>query len=114
MRRDPSLPCTGALDSDILLTCPEAQTTRDALAALDLLVPYSPVARLLGMVPLPPGYLLFVALVVPSYLVLVELLKGRLLRRVLTSRPQRRRGEGMPLGVPARTGLRPAGHDRCG
>ncbi|QSQ25235.1 magnesium-translocating P-type ATPase [Pyxidicoccus parkwayensis] len=46
-------------------------------------LPYSPVAPLLKMEALPPAYLAFVALVVPTYLVLVELLKGKLLRRLM-------------------------------
>ena len=48
-----------------------------------VLVPYTPVAAPLGMTPLPASTLLFVGLVVPSYLILVELLKGRLLQRIL-------------------------------
>ncbi len=48
-----------------------------------VLVPYTPVAAPLGMTPLPGSTLLFVGLVVPSYLILVELLKGRLLQRIL-------------------------------
>jgi Mg2+-importing ATPase len=46
-------------------------------------LPYTPIAVLLGMAPLPASYLLFVGLVLPSYLILVEVMKGRLLRRIL-------------------------------
>jgi len=54
-----------------------------AVAAGGTLLPYTSVAAPLGMVPLPPEYFLFVVLVVPSYLTLVELVKGRLLRGIL-------------------------------
>jgi Mg2+-importing ATPase len=60
--------------------------TAVAVVVVGVVLPYSPVARPLGMVPLPPAYLLFVGLIVPSYLILVELLKGRLLRRVLPAK----------------------------
>jgi Mg2+-importing ATPase len=57
--------------------------TAVVVVIVGVVLPYSPVARLLGMVPLPAAYLLYVGLVVPSYLILVQLLKGRLLRRIL-------------------------------
>ena len=51
------------------------------------LLPYTPLAPLLGMTPLPPRYLLFVGLVVPGYLTIVEIIKGWLLRRLLPQSP---------------------------
>ncbi|WAM22907.1 magnesium-translocating P-type ATPase [Myxococcus sp. NMCA1] len=60
--------------------------TAVAVVIIGGVLPYTPAAALLGMVPLPPAYLLFVGLVVPTYLTLVELLKGRLLRHVLPAR----------------------------
>ncbi|NUP10009.1 MAG: magnesium-translocating P-type ATPase [Polyangiaceae bacterium] len=53
-----------------------------AVVVAGVALPYSPLAAPLGFVPLPPGYLAFVAVIVPTYLVLVELLKGRLLRHI--------------------------------
>ena len=55
--------------------------TVTAVAILGVALPYSPLAHPFGMVPLPLAFLLYVALVVPIYLALVELLKGALLRR---------------------------------
>jgi Mg2+-importing ATPase len=48
-----------------------------------IVLPYTPLATLLGMTPLPPRFFLFVGLVVPSYLMLVEFVKGRVMRRVV-------------------------------
>jgi len=52
-----------------------------AVVILGVALPYSPLADPLGMVPLPPAFLMYLVLVIPCYLALVELLKGRLLRR---------------------------------
>ena len=49
------------------------------------LLPYTPFAAMLGMTPLPASYLLFVGLVVPAYLFLVEVMKARLLGRILSA-----------------------------
>ena len=54
-----------------------------AVVCVGIVLPYTPMAAPLGMVPLPPVYFGFVALVVSTYLALVELVKGRLLRRLL-------------------------------
>ncbi len=51
-----------------------------AIAALALILPYSPVAPYLGFVPLPPAYLLVVAGITLVYLTLVEFVKRRLVR----------------------------------
>jgi Mg2+-importing ATPase len=51
------------------------------VVALGAALPYTPLAPWLGMVPLAPAYLAFVAVVVPSYLMLVEVAKRRLLGR---------------------------------
>ena len=45
------------------------------------LLPYSPLARLLGFVPLPASFFGFLAAVSATYLVLVEGVKRLLLRR---------------------------------
>ncbi|HVH13287.1 MAG TPA: hypothetical protein VM759_09560, partial [Longimicrobium sp.] len=46
-----------------------------AVAALVLAFPYLPVARPLGFVPLPPEFLLLVAVIVALYLVSAEVTK---------------------------------------
>lgn len=53
-----------------------------AIVILGIVLPYSPAASPLGMVPLPATFLAFVAVVVPCYLLLVEHLKRRLMRRL--------------------------------
>jgi Mg2+-importing ATPase len=62
-----------------------------ALAITTLLVvvtgfvlPFSPLARILGFVPLPPAYFLFLTVATMTYLLLVESLKRRLVGRILT------------------------------
>ena len=64
---------------------PSLALTATALAAVavGLVLPWSPLAPLLGFVPLPPAYLGFMALIVVTYLVVVELLKRRLLRHIV-------------------------------
>jgi Mg2+-importing ATPase len=42
-------------------------------------LPYTLLAAPFGMKPLPPSFFLLVALMVPSYLTLVELVKGRII-----------------------------------
>ncbi len=54
-----------------------------AVVAAGLALPYTPLAGPLGFVPLPAGYLLFVAAMTAAYLVLVEQVKRRVLRRAL-------------------------------
>ncbi len=46
-------------------------------------LPYTPVAHTLGLTPLPLSYFAFLALAVGAYLVLVELVKERVMRRIL-------------------------------
>ena len=48
------------------------------------LLPYTPLAGLLGFVPLPPLYFVFLTLATLTYLGLVELVKRRLFGRVMT------------------------------
>ncbi|MCX2726668.1 magnesium-translocating P-type ATPase [Thermomicrobium sp. 4228-Ro] len=52
-----------------------------AVVVVGLLLPYSPLARLLGFVPLPPAYLIVLAGAVTTYLALVEVTKRWLYRR---------------------------------
>jgi len=48
-------------------------------------LPYTPAAHPLGLEPLPPSYFLFLIPAVGTYLVLVELVKERVMRRLLAS-----------------------------
>jgi len=52
--------------------------TTIAIVAIGTLLPYSPLARILGFVPLPAPYFAFLILSVITYLFLVELAKRRL------------------------------------
>lgn len=52
-----------------------------AAIAVSLVLPFSPLASLLGFVPLPPAYFVFLAVVVSTYLLLVEFAKRPLFRR---------------------------------
>lgn len=54
-----------------------------AVVAVGLALPYSPLAGPLGFVPLPPGYMAFVAVATAVYLTLVELVKRWVLRRAM-------------------------------
>ncbi len=56
-----------------------------AVVVVGIVLPYSPLAAALGLVPLPPGYFAFLLGVVSTYLVLVEVVKHRLMRRLLAS-----------------------------
>lgn len=51
------------------------------IVALGILLPYTPLAGPLGFAPLPLLYYLFLAGVIVVYLLLVELVKRRLMRR---------------------------------
>ncbi len=52
-----------------------------AIVALGLLLPFLPLAGPLGFQPLPPLFFLFLAGMTALYLLLVELVKRRLMRR---------------------------------
>jgi Mg2+-importing ATPase len=60
-----------------------------AVVAVGLALPYSPLAALLGFVPLPPAYLAFIAAAVVTYLALVELTKRWLYRQAARGATQR-------------------------
>lgn len=51
---------------------------------IGLILPFTPLARPLGLVPLPWGYYLFLIAATLTYLMLVQLLKGLVLRRAET------------------------------
>jgi Mg2+-importing ATPase len=55
--------------------------TTVAVVGLAVLLPFTPAARPLGFVPLPLTFFAFLVGVVGAYLVLVEIVKRRLLRR---------------------------------
>ena len=56
--------------------------TTIALVAVGAALPYTPLAGLLGFVPLPASFFGFLAVVTLTYLLLVEVVKRRLLRRL--------------------------------
>jgi Mg2+-importing ATPase len=62
------------------------------VVAVGAILPYSPAARALGFEPLPGGYFAFLAVVVGSYLAIVEFVKSRVMQRLLPGlRPRRSR-----------------------
>jgi len=54
-----------------------------AIVALGIVLPYTPLAASLGFVPLPLGYFTFLILATGVYLALVEVVKRRLMGRLL-------------------------------
>jgi len=54
------------------------------IVAIGVWLPFSPLAHLLGFVPLPVGYFLFLVATTVVYLGLVEIAKRRLMGRLLT------------------------------
>jgi len=58
------------------------------VVAVGMILPYSPAAGPLGLVPLPLSYFLFLVPAVTTYLVVVELVKARVLRRLWPSDPR--------------------------
>src|SRR5881296_960600 len=51
------------------------------IVAIGILLPYTPLAGPLGFTPLPALYFLFLAVMTAIYLLLVQLVKSRLMRR---------------------------------
>ncbi len=62
---------------------PALLATTLGIAAIAIIVPYSPWAARLGFVPLPLGYFAFLAVAIVAYLFLVELVKRPLVRSKL-------------------------------
>jgi Mg2+-importing ATPase len=60
-----------------------------AIVAIGAVLPATPLAGLLGFIPLPPSYLAFVAAATIVYLALVETAKRALLRKVYASAQRR-------------------------
>jgi Mg2+-importing ATPase len=54
---------------------------------LGVIVPFTPLAAMLGFVPLPAAYFMFLGGVTVTYLVLVEVVKRRLMRKLLAMGP---------------------------
>jgi len=59
--------------------------TTGAVVLAGLLLPFSPLAGPLGFVPLPAGFFAFLAVATVSYLALVEVVKRRLMTRLLAA-----------------------------
>jgi Mg2+-importing ATPase len=53
------------------------------IVATGILLPFSPLGGDLGFIPLPPEFLVFLAAATATYLALVELVKRRLMRRLV-------------------------------
>ncbi len=60
-----------------------------AVVAIGTALPWTPLAAPLGLVALPAWYFAFLAGVTGTYLLLVQLLKGRLMKRLLPAPPSR-------------------------
>jgi Mg2+-importing ATPase len=60
-------------------------TTTVLVVLVGVLLPFTPLAHLFGFTPPPPGYLGFVAVAAGTYLVVVELVKRRLIGRLIGS-----------------------------
>ena len=54
---------------------------------IGVILPFTPLAATLGFVPLPSAYFVFLGGVTMTYLVLVELVKRRLMRKLLGTGP---------------------------
>jgi Mg2+-importing ATPase len=54
------------------------------IVAIGILLPFTPLSGTLGFTPLPPLYFLFLTGMVVIYLLLVELVKRRLMRRYVS------------------------------
>ena len=52
------------------------------IVLIGAVLPYTPAAGPLGLAPLPPAYFLFLTLAVGTYLVLVEIVKAQVMRRL--------------------------------
>ena len=53
------------------------------MVLIGVILPFTPLAAMLGFVPLPGAYFVFLSGVTMTYLVLVELVKRRLMRKLL-------------------------------
>jgi Mg2+-importing ATPase len=75
------------------------------VALVGVALPYTPVAAVLGLEPLPALYLAYVAVVVVIYLVIVEVVKERVMRRMIGESPLAR-GAHEPCSNPRACGSR--------
>lgn len=53
------------------------------MVSIGILLPFSPLAPLMGFVPLPPMYFLFLISATLIYLLLVEFIKGKIMGKLL-------------------------------
>jgi Mg2+-importing ATPase len=65
---------------------------------IGMILPFMPLAAMLGLVPLPGAYFVFLGGITMTYLVLVEVVKRRLMRKLL----------GMGPATPAMKSVTPA------
>ena len=80
--------------------CPpdKREAIEEALRHFGVILPFTPLASTLGFVPLPGAYFVFLGGATTTYLILVELVKRRLMRRLL----------GMGPASPVATSVTPA------
>ncbi len=64
---------------------------------IGVILPFTPLAATLGFVPLPGAYFMFLGGVTTTYLVLVEVVKRRLMRKLLGTGPATRAMESVTL-----------------
>jgi len=63
------------------------------IVLIGLALPFTPIAPLMGFVPLPPGYFVFLVAATAVYLLLVDLVKRRLMRHLTTNDDEQQRRE---------------------
>jgi Mg2+-importing ATPase len=56
-----------------------------AVVAIGAALPYTPAARPLGLAPLPAGFFLFLVAAIGTYLAIVEVVKERVMTRLLAA-----------------------------
>jgi Mg2+-importing ATPase len=77
---------------------PPLAVTTVLVVLIGVILPFTPLAATLGFVPLPAAYFVFLGVVTLTYLALVEVVKRRLMRRLL----------GMGPATPVETSVTPA------
>jgi hypothetical protein len=79
---------------------------------IGVILPFTPQAAILGLVPLPGAYFVFLGGVTITYLLLVEVVKRRLMRQLLGMAARSRRHGRVRLGGKARSWGALSGHGR--
>jgi Mg2+-importing ATPase len=77
---------------------PALAVTTVLVVLIGVILPFTPLAATLGFVPLPGAYFVFLGVVTMTYLVLVEFVKRRLMRRLLGTPGAALATESVPSG----------------